>query len=237
MKILLVNDDSIQAPAIDFLAKMLKKYGEVIVFAPDVEQSGKSHAMTFFTGLKAEEVMGRDYKCYKVYGTPGDCVRLGLSLYKDIDLVVSGINDGFNIGNDILYSGTVAACFEANLHGVNSIALSSYRHCLDNIYPYVEEVFDYTLNLLKKANKLALLNVNFPREIKANYRLIVTKMGILKDITNVKLKEDGKYHYQEYNLYYEDDINIDYQAIEHGHISITPLTINRTDNELYKLLK
>lgn len=235
MKILVTNDDSYKAKALDILANTLKKYGEVIVYAPVKEQSCKSHSMTFFTGIKEKEVKGRNYICHKVYGTPGDCVRLALSLYKDIDLVVSGINDGFNIGNDILYSGTVSAAIEANLHGVKAIALSTYRHYLDHAYPYLEEVLDKTIKYQNFLDGISLLNVNFPKEYQGK-GIIFTKMGLIKDITEVE-KRGKRYFYTNYNLYYEDDLDIDFTAIENGYISISPLWADRTDYKALEKLK
>ena len=229
MRILVCNDDGINAPGIDVLARSFQKYGEVIVFAPASEQSAKSHSMTFFSGVKAEKVEGRPYEAYKVYGTPGDCTRLGLSLYKDIDLVVTGINDGFNIGNDIPYSGTVAAAIEANLHGVKSFAFSTHR---GNVLK-TEEQMDYaikkTFEVANHLDGVYLLNVNFPFDLDNIKGALITRMGTFDDITDVELTEDG-YRYTAYNLSYDmNDLTIDYVAEENGYLSITPLSFDYTN--------
>ena len=125
-RILVVNDDGYDALGIILLAKHLTKYGDVTVYAPATGQSAQSQAITCFTSIKREEVFDMGYKCYKVFGKPADCVRLATGL-EDFDLVVSGINNGFNIGIDTLYSGTIGAALDANLHGISSIALSAPR--------------------------------------------------------------------------------------------------------------
>ena len=129
MRILLTNDDGIDAEGIYTLAKELEKNYEVIIVAPDNQRSAQSHAITLFQPIVVKEVKldGLKSKAYSISGTPADCVRVGLDALSggDIDLVFSGINLGLNAGMDILYSGTVSAAIEANIHNIPSIAVSA----------------------------------------------------------------------------------------------------------------
>lgn len=125
MKLLLTNDDGIDAPGLEALLDAARGVGEAVVVAPAGPQSGVSHAVTTDTAVRvAERNSGR----FAVSGTPADCVRVGLHrLCPDAAWVLSGINHGGNLGADVYYSGTVAAVREAVLHGWPSVALSHYR--------------------------------------------------------------------------------------------------------------
>src|SRR5678810_1065929 len=121
--ILLTNDDGIAAPGLEALGRALEKVGEVTVIAPDREQSASSHALTLHRPLRVNR---HEERRYSVDGTPTDCVNLGILnlLTTRPRLVVSGINRGMNLGDDITYSGTVAAAFEGTLLGIPSFAVS-----------------------------------------------------------------------------------------------------------------
>lgn len=123
MRILLANDDGFHAPGLWPLYEALLPLGDVWVCAPEREQSARSHALTMHKPLRARE---RKPQCYAISGTPADCVYLGLhGLLKDRpDVIVSGVNRGANLGNDVLYSGTVAAAMEGALHGIPAVAVS-----------------------------------------------------------------------------------------------------------------
>jgi 5'-nucleotidase len=125
MKLLLTNDDGIDAAGLEALVRAARTLGDPIVVAPAGPQSGVSHAVTWHEGVRIEP---RGDKCYAVHGTPADCVRLGLlRLVPDAKWILSGINHGANLGADVHYSGTVAAVREAVLHGWPGIAVSHYR--------------------------------------------------------------------------------------------------------------
>jgi 5'-nucleotidase len=125
MRLLLTNDDGIEAPGLAVLAELAAAYGEVMVVAPDKEHSGCGHQVTTRSPI-AVEAQGE--KRWKVHGTPGDCVRLALhGLCPAVDWVLSGINPGGNLGTDVYHSGTVAAAREAALHGVPGLAISQLR--------------------------------------------------------------------------------------------------------------
>jgi len=125
MKLLLTNDDGIDAPGLQALTNAARNFGEPIVVAPAGPQSGVSHRVTWHEGVRIEP---RGEKCFAIHGTPADCIRLGLlHLVTDAKWILSGINHGANLGADVYYSGTVAAVREAVLHGWPGIAFSHYR--------------------------------------------------------------------------------------------------------------
>ena len=126
MRILVSNDDGIYSPGIACLARVAARFGEVRVVAPDVEQPSASHAVTASRPLtyRPTPQLG-DVEAYRVNGTPADCVALGVYNWKDVDLVLSGINLGVNMGNGIWHSGTLAAAKQATLFGIRGIAFST----------------------------------------------------------------------------------------------------------------
>jgi 5'-nucleotidase len=125
MRLLLTNDDGIEAPGLALLAELAAAYGEVMVVAPASEHSGSGHQVTTRSPIAVETYGERRWK---VHGTPGDCVRLALhGLCGPVDWVLSGINPGGNLGTDVYHSGTVAAAREAALHGVPGLAISQLR--------------------------------------------------------------------------------------------------------------
>lgn len=172
MKFLLVNDDGIHSERFKFTEKILKKKGEVIVFAPMFEQSGKGMAIS--TQEISFEKIDKDH--YAVHGTPVDCVNLAIQGFNIVpDIVVSGINKGFNLGFDIFYSGTVGACFQANYLGYSTIAFSGSYRGDETIYNQFERMLDYILsNNLSSQHKV--LNVNFPEDgLNSNPKIIETE--------------------------------------------------------------
>ncbi|HSI70280.1 MAG TPA: 5'/3'-nucleotidase SurE, partial [Gillisia sp.] len=126
MKILVTNDDGIYSPGLSCLAEVASEYGEVIVMAPDVEQSGMGQAITAGKPItyKKSPIHFEGIEAYRVNGTPADCVAMGTHLFDEIDLVISGINLGSNIGNSAWHSGTLSAARQAVLFGVRGIAFS-----------------------------------------------------------------------------------------------------------------
>ena len=125
MRILITNDDGFGAPGMELLAKIASEFGEIVIVAPDSEQSGISHRLSFEKPLKLQECGD---SAFRVNGTPADCVRVAVAEFgSHFDWVLSGINDGANLGCDIFYSGTVAAAREGCLLGIPAIALSQYR--------------------------------------------------------------------------------------------------------------
>ena len=167
LRILICNDDGIFSPGIAALARVASRFGEIRIVAPDVEQSSMGHAITSSRPLRYRRtpLPGR-FEAYRVNGTPADCVALGAFGWKRVDLVLSGINLGPNLGSACWHSGTLAAAKQAALLGLRGIAFSTAvtekEPDFDSLEPYVDEV----LKLLLKENNMRLLNVNLPAKPK-----------------------------------------------------------------------
>lgn len=237
MRILITNDDGIASDSLRQLALWARKLGEVTVVAPRVEQSGKSQGIDIIHPFEVEEVsFAPDIKAYSVNSTPADCVRFAiLGMHIKPDLVISGINRGYNLGRDIAYSGTVGAIFEAQGLGVKALALSTNYTSnvtaierLDEIYAFVEDnrLFDYG----------SLYNINVPLGEVKGIRL--TRQGGAYYLDEFIKMEDGRY-YQKGLFVFEnkDDYTLDTDAVMAGYISVTPLTLEKTDMAVYEELK
>ena len=169
MKILITNDDSIHAPGIAMLAKVAKEFGEVTVVAPAQQCSAMSQRLTVFNDLKLEKVEDFPvpvHAAYKVSGTPADCVKVALHyvMNEQPDYVFSGINDGYNVGYDISYSGTLGAAFEAVKNGIPAMAFSAAKNewldmVEDRLAPIIRELLD------AGQEPGTVWNVNFPARI------------------------------------------------------------------------
>lgn len=242
MKILITNDDGIDAPGINALAEALSTVAEVAVVAPDRERSAVSHSLTLHHPLRALLLApGR----YSVDGTPTDCVNLGIHSLLDFhpDLVVSGINRGANLGDDVTYSGTVAAALEATLMGIPAFAISLVSK---------EDGADYS-NAARFAVKLAallsknglpkdtFLNVNVP-DSPGTLSLppLVTTQGKRRYEGTIVDKVDprGRSYYWigTADLDFHDIEGSDFAAVKRGQISITPLHLDMTNHQSIALL-
>ncbi|NVO00584.1 MAG: 5'/3'-nucleotidase SurE [Geobacteraceae bacterium] len=234
MKILVTNDDGIDAPGINALAEALCEVAEVAVVAPDRERSAVSHALTLHHPLRAIKV-GQNR--YSVDGTPTDCVNLGIHSLLDFhpDIVVSGINRGANLGDDVTYSGTVAAALEATLMGIPAIAFSLATLADDANYSQAAS-FAVRLAALVIKNGLpkdTFLNVNFPAKGELLSPLITTQGKRRYEGTIVdKVDPRGRSYYWigTADLDFHDIEGSDYAAIKRGHISITPLHLDMTNH-------
>ena len=164
MKILISNDDGVLAPGIRVLAETLKDIAEIYVMAPDRNRSGASNSLTLSRPLRVEKL---ENSYYSVEGTPTDCLHLALTGFFDFtfDMVISGINDGANLGDDVLYSGTVAAAMEGRHLGFPSIAVSLVGKPVGH-YETAASVVRHLAGKLKEDPLLSqtILNVNVPNE-------------------------------------------------------------------------
>lgn len=237
MKILITNDDSISSEVLMPLAKWAKQFGEVTVVVPKYEQSGKSHCIEIRKAFEVKQIPFDDpnIKVYTVDSSPADCVRFALEGIKGtFDLVISGINRGLNLGIDVLYSGTLGAMFEAATFGIPAIALSTKVGGFDESMEALEEIKDFFVghNLLKKNS---LYNINIPLGHKGIY---ITRMGERFYVDEFLTQGNDMYlpTYKEVPIN-SDDISIDINAILSGYISVTPLTLNRTDMSVFEELK
>jgi len=234
MKILIVNDDGIRSEGIKLLEDKLQKYGDVYCVAPLNEQSGNSHSITIRRKFKVEKINDRKYG---IDGTPADCVKFGMFIFgKKFDLIVSGINDGPNLGNDIFYSGTVGAASEGILNKVPSIAMSVISK---NDFMYADEKFDEVFRYIIDGNLLSdevVLNVNFPSSKNGYNGIKLTEQGIKYYEFSFK-ETDGEYHNVTKNLILDERPTADVVACINGHTSITPLKMNRTDKGYLSKIK
>lgn len=257
MKLLISNDDGISALGIRTLANTLAEAGhEVSVVCPDRERSATGHGLTLHQPIRAEMVEALFHPAINAWacdGTPSDCVKLALWALLDSppDLVLSGINQGANLGTEILYSGTVSAAMEGMIEGIPSIALSltSYNH--QDFQPAAKFAKLLVDQLAAQPTRdLMLLNVNIPavswEEIAG---VAITRQGIRRyiDVFDKRIDPRGKTYYWLTGEVLEDvepppDLNvganvpIDVEVIRKNYISITPLQYNLTHaNGLQKL--
>ena len=231
MRILVSNDDGIYSPGIAALARAATRFGEVRVVAPDVEQSSAGHAITSSRPLRFRQTrIFDDIAAYRVNGTPADCVALGTFLWEDVDVVLSGINLGLNLGNATWHSGTLAAAKQAVLLGVRGIALSApadEETDFSSLEPWIER----TLDCLLGHDEPRLVNVNFPRE---PHGLSWTAQAVDQYDGKVVPDQDPMGR----QLYWFTVVPLepkregtDLWAVEHGHVSLTPLRLDLTSHE------
>jgi 5'-nucleotidase len=232
-RILVTNDDGVHSEGIHLLAAALAPLGEVIVVAPHIEASAIGHALTLRRPLRMDRL--RD-GVYEVDGTPTDCVNIALTqLYTAAawpDLIVSGINKGYNLGDDVTYSGTVSGALEGSLLGVPSLAVSLER-CAG--------VYDFSHAAAAAAAVAAavlerglaagvFLNINVPGCVPAGLR--VTVQGKRNHVTVVAERIDprGRAYYwiEEGENHWEPHDRSDYQAVHDGYVSVTPLQADLT---------
>lgn len=231
MRILITNDDGIYSPGIASLAKVARKFGQVKLVAPDVEQSSMGHAVTHSRPLsyKKSPIEFPEVEAYRVNGTPADCVAMGTHLWNDVDVVLSGINMGPNLGNSMWHSGTLAAAKQAVLFGIKGIALSTPVGNTEPDFEALEPYVEQTLELLLKDKELALYNVNFPPQ---PTDMMWTRQSVrLYDGTIIPGTDPlGRKHYWFTVTPLEPaDEGTDRWAIENNFVSITPLRLDLTD--------
>jgi 5'-nucleotidase len=229
MRILVANDDGIYSPGLLALAEVAREFAEVRIYAPDVEQSSMGHAITHSRPLSLRRTPIRDFEAYRVNGTPADCVALGVHMWENVDLVLSGINLGPNLGNAMWHSGTVAAAKQAALLGLRGIALSTpttgSAPDFRRLRPYVVRV----LELLNAESSLCLVNVNLPA---APTGIAWTRQSVRLYDGRVVPGEDpmGRRHYWLTVAPVEEvEEGTDRWAVEQGLVAMTPLRLDLTD--------
>jgi 5'-nucleotidase len=229
MRILVTNDDGIYSPGLLALAHAAARCGDVRIVAPDVEQSSMAFAVTATRPLHHRHASIAGFDAFRVDGTPADCVALGAHVWGNVDLVVSGVNLGLNVGNAMWHSGTLAAAKQAVLLGIRGIAFSA---------PAIEGVGDYTpivpwiervMRELVGRREMPLLNVNFPAKPRGiewtrqsvrlyDGRVIPTSDPLGTEVFWFAPKPRG-----------EAEPGTDRHAVEAGLVSITPLRLDLTD--------
>jgi len=248
MKLLISNDDGIFAPGIRSLANTLAAANhDVTVVCPDRERSATGHGLTLHQPIRADivtDVFHPSIKAWACSGTPSDCVKLALWALLDSppDFVVSGINQGSNLGTDILYSGTVSAAMEGTIEGISSIAISLTSFTSSEFQPAA----DFAVSLLKQLETSPLgsmlLNVNVPAVPASEIAgVLITRQGIRRyvDVFEKRTDPRGKTYYWlagelleevevELGLNLPTDVPTDVEATRNNYITITPLQYNLT---------
>ena len=237
LKILITNDDSISSPVLLPLIKWASNLGDVTTIVPKYEQSGKSHSIEIHKPFEVQKVeMEPGIFAYTVDSAPADCVRYAvLGLKMDFDLVISGINRGLNIGKDILYSGTAAGLFEAGCCDIPAVAISTEPTGFDEALSNLDTVYNFFVEhqLLEKHS---LYNVNIPI---GNKGIRITRQGDRYYSDKFIPEENNMVRPQGIDVFTpcgREDIDTD-AVLYHKYISISPMTIVRTENQVFEELK
>ena len=234
-KILVTNDDGYYSDGISALSQELAKLADIFIVAPDREQSASSHSLTLNRPLRLQKLTPNKYA---TDGTPTDCVMLAIHLlfkHKKPDMIISGINHGGNMGDDVTYSGTVAAAIEGSILQVPSLAvsMSNYKPGLS-----MARAAKFVASLVKKYDELGLnsstfLNINLPADNGKPYRKFeFTQLGFrqYKDIVINKTDPRGKpYYWIGGRPTWKSTKGSDFEAVQRGVVSITPLRLSFTD--------
>lgn len=240
--VLVANDDGIFSPGIKALAMAMAQWANVLVVAPDVEQSAVGHGITIRRPLRFKHTaaagFGEQIPAYRVDGTPADCVVLGVHLLARPDLVVSGINIGPNLGDDLTHSGTVAAAIEGLALGIPSIAFSQQAGP-DGEYDFAAGAA-YAARLAAEVAERGLpprtlLNVNFPGA--AFQGVQVTEVGMHRWEDRIDSRQDPEgreYHWVAgtSTAPEEEDERTDYGAVQRGFVSVSPVRLDLTARDL-----
>lgn len=242
MRILLTNDDGIYAKGLSALHRELSRIAECLIVAPEIEQSAVGHAITLSRPLMVRRAQKNgNFLGYAVTGTPADCVKIGIKelSVEPVDLVVSGINKGANVGINVIYSGTVSAATEGTIMGVPSMAVSLDTRRNDADYSFAARFAKKMALFMMKENPLRHipLNINIPAvpegEIKG---VVVTKQGQARFMETFERRTDPRE-----NIYYwlagetrlseSEEAESDAYALSQGMISITPIYYDLTRHD------
>ena len=246
LRLLVTNDDGIYAPGLLFLLRELAKLGEVVAIAPERPRSASGHAITLHKPLRINPVhLPGGEIAYATNGTPSDCVVLGMSdlVGKPPHLVVSGINVGGNLGEDLTYSGTVSAAMEAAIFGVPSFAISVVAEEDPDLAPAARFAFKLARQILRHGlPKDTFLNVNVPA---TNARRVlpveVTRQGRRRYEGRLEKRVDlrGLPYYWLGGELCETGPSpgTDVEAVKRGHISLTPIQLDLTDHSFLEQLR
>jgi 5'-nucleotidase len=237
MRILISNDDGIYSPGLATLAEVAAKFGEVRVVAPDVEQSSMSHAITSSRPLSYRRTPlakfeGGNIEAYRVNGTPADCVALGVHNWPGVEIVLSGINLGTNLGSAVWHSGTLAAAKQAALLGLRGIAFSTPTTDAEPDFPSLAPWVEKTLTALLDLKNFPLINVNIPVRPQG---VCWARQSIQHYDGRVVPARDpmGRQHYW-YTVVPIEQVEegTDRWAMGRGYVSVTPLRLDLTDDTL-----
>jgi 5'-nucleotidase len=238
MRILVANDDGIYSPGIAALAEVASAFGEVRIVAPDVEQSAMGHAITAARPLSIKRTHIGPFEAYRVNGTPADCVAVGTHTWDKVDVVLSGINLGHNIGNAMWHSGTLAAAKQASLLGLRGVAFSADPVETEDEYaplkPFARQVLR---TLFAKRDAWTLVNVNFPKEPKG---IVWTRQSVRHYEGRLVPGHDpvGREHFWFTAVPIENvEQGTDRWAVNEGLVSLTPLRLDISDHDALERVK
>ena len=234
VRILVTNDDGYRSDGIHALARSLRDVGDVTIVAPMTEASAIGHALTLRHPLRLDAI---EERVFAVEGTPTDCVNIAVTqVFKGLpDLVVSGINKGWNLGDDVTYSGTVAGALEAALLGIPAIAVSLRQTRGDYDFTYAAGAAAALADVMLRSPlpSRTFLNINVPKGQPHGYR--VTVQAKRNHVTSVSERRDPKgrpyYWIEEGQNEWEPHDRSDYQAVRDGYISVTPLQPDLTAHD------
>lgn len=236
MKILVTNDDGIDAAGIWAIARALQKNFEVAIAAPMRQQSGMAHAFTVWKKIEYRRVEN-SVEAWAIDGTPTDCVKFyleELAKTEKISAVISGINDGANLATDVLYSGTVGGALEGFLHDIPALAVSRVKNS-EIPYEEIAEVAAKYFTEKFSGGELFFHNLNFPKKFRAGYAEFKSARLGKRDYLNafVKKIEGGKTYFEIRGEVFDTDKSegTDIFAVEGGYVSVTPLNFDVTHHE------
>jgi 5'-nucleotidase len=237
MRLLIANDDGIYSPGIAALADVAAKFGEVRIVAPDVEQSSMGHAITSSRPLSYRRTPVAGFDAWRVNGTPADCVALGSFLWEQVDVVLSGINLGTNLGNSMWHSGTLAAAKQAVLLGMRGIAFSTPVSELEPDFGLLKPHVERVLSILLPDPELRLVNVNLPERPRG---LCWARQSVRQYDGKVVRGQDpmGREHYWFTVIPIEGtEEGTDRWAFDRGYVSMTPLRLDLTNDDELRTAK
>jgi 5'-nucleotidase len=239
-RILVTNDDGVHSDGIHALAAALRPFGDVLVVAPHIEASAIGHALTLRRPLRIEQL--RD-GVYEVDGTPTDCVNIAISkLYAGLpDLIVSGINKGYNLGDDVTYSGTVSGALEGALLGVPSIAVSQARSSGQYDFSHAAAAAATIAGFALRGAFAppTFVSLNVPAGKPKGFKLTVQAKRNHVTIVDERCDPRGKAYYwiEEGENDWEPHDRSDFQAVRDGYVSVTPLQPDMTDHDALAALE
>ena len=245
MHILLTNDDGYNAPGIQTLYRTLRSQTkhEISIVAPEGQRSATGHSITLFQPLfVTEHKVDGKLEGYAVSGTPSDCVKIAIQggLIAKPDLLISGINQGSNLGTDVFYSGTVSAAMEGVLLGIPSLAISLTNYDFKDFEPAAKYLVD-KLDFIVQHHHDGLVNINIPGKPACEWRgLKVTKLGkaIYENVFERRVDPRGRtYYWQAGNLTQDLEEDTDLKAIQEDFISLTPMHSDLTDFKALQALQ
>lgn len=248
MRILLTNDDGVNAPGMRALVEAVKDFGVVKVVGPDRERSACGHAMTMRDPLRVKEVHTLPVEAYEVNGLPVDCVNVGLTEFwpDGCELILSGINNGPNLGFDVTYSGTVAGAMEGAINGIRSVAISMANFVdgaplhYETGSAWLKENIEWVTNL--PLPRLTFYNINVPAIAAPElHGHAFTRMGerVYKDRVERRADPWGRPYWWQGGVVVMDptDEGTDVWAVSRGQVSITPISLDWTQSELLAKLQ